>query len=89
MACQKQKKRGGEKAKRKVNSLLWHFQHFFEFLPSEHALISEVDILHLEGAMIKATKCSTSFYNQTVNRKQLVMFKCSVKCQSHLNKAEI
>ena len=46
--------RGGVKAKRKLHRLLFHFQNYFEILPSTHVRSSEATILHLEDGM-KAT----------------------------------
>ena len=46
------KEEGGEKARRKLHRLLFHFQTYFEILPSMHARSSEATILHLEKGIV-------------------------------------
>ena len=49
-----------ELALKELHRLLFHFQNYFEILPSTNARSSEATILHLEKGM-KATKCSVLF----------------------------
>ena len=55
---EKQKKRGGEKAKSKIQDCCVTFKpkNYLEILLSVHARTSQADILHLDD---KAEKCTT------------------------------
>ena len=59
MRQEKRKKRGGEKAKSKIQDRCVTFKpkNYLEILLSAHARTSQADILHLDQKAVKCTTC--------------------------------
>ena len=79
MRQEKQKKRGGEKAKSKSQDCCVTFKpkNYVEILLSAHARTSPAHILHLDQ---KAAKCTTIFLNGQQIQHEYVRTELTVYC---------